>query len=442
MQIRKYSFSLFDLPPQQSQSIFIKEHSFMFETFYKINKAFVLRIAFCGLFCLLPIYSALALDDDEFGLLKLNSIGREVAFHAWGGSPAINDYIQWVASQVDTQYGITLNHVKLTNTSHAVSRILAEKIAGRAENGSVDLLWINGENFTRMKETGLLREDGWAYNLPSFRYVNTQKMPDTISDFGIPTLGLESPWGRAQFVFGYDSNIIKSPPNSAVKLLNWIKTNSGKFSYPQPPDFIGTSFLKQLLLQLVENREVLYQPASNTNAEEILEPLWKWLDEAHPFFWRRAETFPVNNAHMTRLLGDTEISIAMSFNPAEFASAIEQGILSSDVKSFIFEEGSLGNVHFVTIPYNASSPDAAKLVADFLLSPEAQLHKANIQIWGDPTVLDIEMLPANVKKSFKSLPQHPAMLTMQELQNVIPEPHPSWVKLIEEEWQKRYAAGS
>jgi putative thiamine transport system substrate-binding protein len=145
---------------------------------------------------------------------------------------------------------------------------------------------------------------------------------------------------------------------------------------------------------------------------------------------------------MNRLLGDTEISIAMSFNPAEFASAIEQGILSSDVKSFIFEEGSLGNVHFVTIPYNASSPDAAKLVADFLLSPEAQLHKANIQIWGDPTVLDIEMLPANVKKSFKSLPQHPAMLTMQELQNVIPEPHPSWVKLIEEEWQKRYAAGS
>jgi putative thiamine transport system substrate-binding protein len=112
------------------------------------------------------------------------------------------------------------------------------------------------------------------------------------------------------------------------------------------------------------------------------------------------------------------------------------------VKSFTFEEGSLGNVHFVTIPYNASSPDAAKLVANFLLSPEAQLHKANIQIWGDPTVLDIEMLPANVKKSFKSLPQHPAMLTMQELQNVIPEPHPSWVKLIEEEWQKRYAAGS
>ena len=145
---------------------------------------------------------------------------------------------------------------------------------------------------------------------------------------------------------------------------------------------------------------------------------------------------------MSRLLGDKEISIAMSFNPAEFASAVEQGILSSDVKSFIFEDGSLGNVHFVTIPYNATSPDAAKLVANFLLSPEAQLYKANIQIWGAPTVLDIEMLPEKVKKLFESLPQHPAMLTVQELQNVISELHPSWVELIEEEWQQRYATGS
>ncbi len=370
----------------------------MFETFYKKYEVLFIRMALCAFFSSLPFYSTLASDNDEFTQVRLSAIGQEVAFHAWGGSPAINDYIQWVASQVDMHYGITLNHVKLINTSHAVSRILAEKIAGRSENGSVDLLWVNGENFSRMKETGLLREDGWAYDLPSFRYVNIKKMPDTIFDFGIPTLGLESPWGRAQFVFGYDSHVIKSPPDSAAKLLNWIKTNSGKFSYPQPPDFIGTSFLKQLLLQLVKNKEVLYQPVSNTNAKEILEVLWKWLDEAHPFFWRKAKTFPVNNAHMSRLLSDKEILIAMSFNPAEFASAVEQGILSSDVKSFIFKEGSLGNVHFVTIPYNATSPRAAKLVANFLLSPEAQLHKANIQIWGDPTVLDIEMLPVKVKK--------------------------------------------
>ena len=414
----------------------------MLERFRKKNKAVVLQMGLCLLFCSLPFYSTSASDEYEFNQLKQRSIGQEVAFYAWGGSPAINNYIQWVASQVDIHYGITLKHVKLTNTSHAVSRILAEKIAGRSKNGSVDLLWVNGENFSRMKDTHLLREDGWAYNLPSFRYVNTKKMPDTISDFGIPTLGLESPWGRAQFVFGYDSNVIKSPPDSAVKLLNWIKTNSGKFTYPKPPDFIGTSFLKQLLIQLVKNKDTLYQPVDNTNAMQILEPLWKWLDEAHPFFWRGAKTFPINNAHMSRLLGDKEISIAMSFNPAEFASAVEQGILSSDVKSFIFEDGSLGNVHFVTIPYNATSPDAAKLVANFLLSPEAQLYKANIQIWGDPTVLDIEMLPEKVKKLFEALPQHPAMLTVQELQNVISELHPSWVELIEEEWQQRYATGS
>ena len=194
----------------------------MFGTFYKKNKG-PIPVGILFIFsCFLTFFSALASDDEKFTQLKQNSLGEEVTFHAWGGSPAINDYIQWVAGRVEIQYGITLNHVKLTNTSHAVSRILAEKIAGKTENGSVDLLWVNGANFFRMKETGLLRDDGWAFNLPSFRYVNPEKMPDTISDFGIPTLGLESPWGRAQFVFGYDSNVIKSPPDSAKKLLKGL----------------------------------------------------------------------------------------------------------------------------------------------------------------------------------------------------------------------------
>lgn len=413
----------------------------MFLRFYQNFKTLILRMVLCTLISFFPCFSTLAFEDQGYDQLKLASEGEKVTFHAWGGSPAINQYIQWAASQVKMRYGITLVHVKLTNTSHAVSRILAEKIAGRVENGSVDLLWVNGENFSRMKESGLLRDDGWAHTLPSFGYVNIEKMPDTISDFGIPTLGLESPWGRAQFVFGYDSDIIKSPPNSAIKLLNWIKMNPGKFSYPQPPDFIGTSFLKQLIFELIEKKEPLYQPVHDINSAYILDPLWKWLDEAHPFFWRKAKTFPTNSAHMTRLLSDREISIALSFNPAEFASAVEQGILSSNIKSFVFESGSLSNVHFVTIPYNAKAPNAAKLVANFLLSPEAQLRKANIKIWGDPTVLDIATLPLKFRTQFENLPKHRSMLTAEEMQEIVPEPHPSWVELIEKEWQTRYSTG-
>ena len=62
-------------------------------------------------------------------------------------------------------------------------------------------------------------------------------------------------------------------------------------------------------------------------------------------------------------------------------------------------------------------------------------------MWGDPTVLDLDLLPDEWRREFSSLPQHPSMVSVEQLQKIIPEPHPSWVKLIEEEWQKRYAAG-
>ncbi len=61
--------------------------------------------------------------------------GQTVYFNAWGGSPNINSYIGWVAEQVKARYGITLEHVKLTDTAEAVSRILAEKVAGKKRAG-------------------------------------------------------------------------------------------------------------------------------------------------------------------------------------------------------------------------------------------------------------------------------------------------------------------
>jgi len=157
--------------------------------------------------------------------------------------------------------------------------------------------------------------------------------------------------------------------------------------------------------------------------------------------WRSGKIFPSNYSHLVRLLGDKEIAFAMAFNSAEFALGVEQGILPATIKSFIFDKGALSNVHFVAIPFNADAPEAAKITANFLLSPEAQLYKANIKMWGDPTVLDLDLLPDEWRREFSSLPQHPSMVSVEQLQKIIPEPHPSWVKLIEEEWQKRYAAG-
>ncbi|MBT3717032.1 MAG: ABC transporter substrate-binding protein, partial [Deltaproteobacteria bacterium] len=82
--------------------------------------------------------------------------GQTIYWNAWGGSEEINAYISWVVSRVKEDHEVTLKHVKIASTADAVSRVLAEKAAGRSSNGSVDLIWINGENFAKMKENGLL----------------------------------------------------------------------------------------------------------------------------------------------------------------------------------------------------------------------------------------------------------------------------------------------
>lgn len=52
-------------------------------------------------------------------------------WNAWAGDPRINDYIGWVGGQVRDRFGIDLRHVKVTDTADVVSRVLAEKAAGK-----------------------------------------------------------------------------------------------------------------------------------------------------------------------------------------------------------------------------------------------------------------------------------------------------------------------
>jgi putative thiamine transport system substrate-binding protein len=158
-----------------------------------------------------------------------------------------------------------------------------------------------------------------------------------------------------------------------------------------------------------------------------------------PDLWRKGAVFPRNYPAMRTLMADNELDITFSFNPAEAASAIAQKLLSPDVHAFVLDGGTIGNTHFVAIPASASAKEGAMVVADFLLSPEAQARKADPRIWGDPTVLDLEKLAPADRARFAALPVSPAMPSPEELKDVLPEPHPSWARRIEQEWQKRFS---
>lgn len=371
---------------------------------------------------------------------------QDVYFYAWGGDPQINAYLQWAAEQVDDKYNINLVHVKLSDTSEAVSRVLAEKSANNNDEGSVDLIWINGANFATMSENSLLLKQ-WANKLPNFALTDPENNPTVNFDFGVPTNGMEAPWGQASLTFYYDRLSTDNPPTTLNELVNWTAQNHGRFSYPKPPDFLGMSFLKYALVMLHEQHDAqtgentkaqLNLPATEQNTDLVLDPLWTFLDDLHPTLWRKGEQFVQTGAQMRRLVDDTELSLAFTFSAPEMPAAVQRYDLPESIRSYAMSDGSLSNTHFVAIPYNASHPQAAQLVANFLMSPEAQAKKQTPSIWGDKTVLVQSTLDPEQQALFKNKQPHPSALPFDSIKRTVSEPHPSWVDAIMQGWQTRY----
>jgi len=208
-------------------------------------------------------------------------------------------------------------------------------------------------------------------------------------------------------------------------------------SYPRPPDFHGTTFLKQLLLDLNTARDALYKPVTATAFSQVAAPLWAYLDALHPHLWRNGKQFVAHAAAMRQMLADGELHWALTFNPNDAANEIAAGRLQASITSYQFPGGTIGNTHFLAVPFNASAREGALLFINFLLSPLAQARKADISIWGDPTVLDTRRLSAQEQALFT---QKPVPGQVQHTAPALPEPHGSWVDPLEKEWLKRYGA--
>lgn len=380
-----------------------------------------------------------AYELSDWGSVTEAARGQTVYWNAWGGDPRTNAYIDWVAEQVGRRYGIELEHVKVGDTGEAVTRVLAEKAAGNEDRGAVDLIWLNGENFAAMKKNELLYGP-WAEQLPNFSLTAPEQNPEVREDFTLPVEGYEAPWGRAQITFYYDSARVDEPPRSIPALLDWAEAHPGRFTYPQPPAFLGTSFLKQVLLALTDHREALYAPVGEADFDTVTAPLWDYLDRLHPYLWREGDDFPSGGPQMRQLMGDGALSLAFTFTPSEPAAGVLDHQLPPTTRSYVLDGGTLGNVHFVAIPFNAQHKAGALTVANFLLSPEAQARKQDLSLWGDATVLDMARLSPEQREAFARDGRAAESLPPPSLGETLREPHPSWIEPLERAWRQRYGA--
>lgn len=391
------------------------------------------RRAFASLFGLTPFVRP-ARADGAWSAIEAEARGQTVYFNAWAGSPQINDYIAWAGGELQARHGITLTHVKLADTAEAVRRVRDEVKA--ASQGSADLIWINGENFRVMKQERLLFGP-FAEDLPNFAFVDTEGKPTTRIDFAEATEGLESPWGMAQLTFFADGAKLSTPPLSMMELLDLAKSAPGRISYPAPPDFHGTTFVKQVLAETIADRGLLPVSIEKDAFTAAAAPLFAFLDQLHPHLWREGKQFPQAQAQVKQMLADGELLMGLTFNPNEPANLVATGEMPQSTIAWQHRDGSIGNTHFLAIPVNAQAKAAAQVTANFLLSPEAQARKADLAIWGDPTVLDLDKLTSEQRALFKG---ENAPGAVSAPARTIPEPHGSWVPLIEAAWLERYGA--
>lgn len=372
----------------------------------------------------------------DWSSIESEAKGQTVYFNAWAGSDTINAYIKWAGDEVMARFGVTLEHVKITDTAEVVKRVRDEVAAGK-QDGSVDLVWINGENFRAMK-TGKLLFGPFAESLPNFLYVDVDGKPTTRVDFQEAVEGLESPWGMAQFTLFADGAKVGSPPMSMQALAAFAKANPGRVTYPAPPDFHGTTFLKQALVETAADQTIFKSPVEKDAFLKVAEPWFAFLDIAHASFWRDGKQFPKDQAQVTQMVADGELLVGLTFNPNEPANLVAAGTLPKTTIAWQNTGGTIGNTHFVAIPANAKAKAGAQIIANFLLSPEAQAKKNDLKVWGDPTVLNVAKLPENEKKLFTASAA-PGSVTAPA--PAILEPHASWVSLIESSWLERYGKG-
>jgi len=366
--------------------------------------------------------------------------GQQAAIYMWGGSDSSNTWMDtYVATSVQQRYGVTLRRVPIAGTPDVINKLLGEKQAGR-QSGSADLLWINGENFKTARQGDLLWGP-FSERLPSFTTYYDTQAPDITTDFGYPVEGYEVPWGRAQFVMVYDSAKVPNPPGSFAELAVWVQNNPGRFTYPAPStDFTGSAFLRMALYETTGGHQQYLGSFDQAKLESKWRATFDYLNRLKPNLWRKGETYPETLSRLDQLYADGEVWMSMHYSPTEPANLITKGLYPATTRTFVFDAGTIANTHFLAIPFNAPQKAAAMVVANFLLSPEAQASKFDPINWGDFPAFDPKKVPAAINQQMARVDLGPSTLPTDVLANHrVPEIAADYVKILQDGWKTHVA---
>ena len=357
--------------------------------------------------------------------------GTTVTFYGWGGDENRNNWLNTtVASYVKEHYDVTLEVVGM-NIDDILTKLSGEKMAG-TKAGSIDMIWINGENFYSAKDNGLLYGP-FTQNLPNMENYIDLEDPETLNDFCMPIEGYEAPYAKAQMVMYADTAVTPDLPTSAEELLAFCQANPGKVTYPALPDFTGSAFVRNLIYEICGWEQFQNMEADYDTVKAAIEPALEYLRKLNPYLWNEGKTFPDSSTTVDAMFADGELVMNMSYGPFSVATGIAEGTYTKTTETFVFDKGTIGNTNYMAIAANSPNKAGAMVVINAIISGDIQLTQyAQLR---ELPVVATEKLNETEKAAFDAVDLGEGVLSQAELlAHRLPEMPASLVPIIEQIW--------
>lgn len=372
-----------------------------------------------------------SVDDMTFDEMVEAAEGTTVTFYGWGGDEKLNDWLDnKFAPVMKEKYDITMERVPM-DIDQVLSQLSGE-IEGGEEDGSIDMIWINGENFQSAKENNMLYGP-FTDKLPNFNDYVDAESEDVTLDFAYPVEGYEAPYGKAQVVMIADTAVTPDVPKSAEALEEFVKKYPGKVTYPALPDFTGSAFVRNIIYEICGYEQFLDMEADKETVREAVEPAMEYLRGLNPYLWNEGKTFPDSSTTLDNMFADGEVVLNMTYDAYATALNIESGTYTDTTETFQFDKGTIGNTNFMAVAANSGNKAGAMVAINEMLSPEIQADRYE-QLRVIP-VLDNSKLSEEQKAAFDAVDLGEGVIPQDELLSKrLPEMPAELVPIIEEIW--------
>ena len=362
----------------------------------------------------------LGFDINDWNSVLEAAKGKTVTFQSWGGDENWNNW--WTGElnkMYQEKYGVSINLVTEDATSEGVTIVGDEKQAGKKfGEGSIDMVWIDQENFATMKTTGLLYGPINDY-LPNFsKYLNADDSFVQM-DCGTPVEGYEIPIHAGPFIMVHDTAQTPTAPKTHEEFLEWVKQYPGMITYPSGDDTLGRWFIRNMIYEVCGENVYSSLDANSSTADvkEAIEPAMKFLRDLNPYLWKEGKTYPTTSSNLNTMFSNGEVYMTVDWTMASVGTNIKKGVYKDTAQYFVFDKGTIRGAGSLAPTYNTKSLAAVLVVINEFITPQIQADQLEFGGGYAPSI-SFDKLTADEKKILDSVDVGKGSMTMSDLGSI------------------------